>query len=162
MRILSISKLPFLTFTVIAFSFLANSCSPDSFKDDADDFVGTYKASVIENVRWGSDGGTLTPTGTFYISKVSASRVKVSGYIDTYGEVNGKTVYFESMYDSDSEGYITTQGGQSLPGGFFVFIPHPCSAVTNTPHATSSLSALSQLLLAGGHPEQFLPAHLPG
>ena len=117
MRILSISKLPLLTLTVIAFSFLANSCSPDSFKDDADDFVGTYKASVIENVRWGSDGGTLTPTGTFYISKVSASRVKVSGYIDTYGEVNGKTVYFESMYDSDSEGYITTVFQQGILNG---------------------------------------------
>ena len=117
MRVFSISRLSFFAFTVIAASILTNSCSPEAFKDDADDFVGTYKASVIDNVHWGSDGGTLTPTGTFYISKVSASRVKVSGYIDTYGEVNGKTVYFESMYNSDSEGNMTTVFQQGILNG---------------------------------------------
>lgn len=52
-----------------------------------------YHYALDENDRWGSDSGTLTPTGTFYISKVSANRVQVTGYINTYGEVNGKTVY---------------------------------------------------------------------
>ena len=117
MSFFPISRLSFFAFAVITASFLTNSCSPDALKDDADDFVGTYKASVIENVRWGSDGGTLTPTGTFFITKVSASRVKVSGYIDTYGEVNGKTVYFESMYNSDLEGYITTVFQQGILNG---------------------------------------------
>ena len=103
--------------SILGLALFAISCSPEALKDDADDFVGTYKASVIENVRWGSDSGTLTPTGTFYISKVSANRVQVTGYINTYGEVNGKTVYFESMYDSDSEGYITTVFQQGILNG---------------------------------------------
>ncbi|MBR5384846.1 MAG: hypothetical protein IK143_03110 [Bacteroidales bacterium] len=103
--------------SIFGLALFAISCSPEALKDDADDFVGIYKASVIENVRWGSDSGTLTPTGTFYISKVSANRVQVTGYINTYGEVNGKTVYFESMYDSDSEGYITTVFQQGILNG---------------------------------------------
>lgn len=103
--------------SIFGLALFAISCSLEALKDDSDDFVGTYKASVIENVRWGSDSGTLTPTGTFYISKVSANRVQVTGYINTYGEVNGKTVYFESMYDSDSEGYITTVFQQGILNG---------------------------------------------
>ena len=117
MRLSSISRSSISAFVMSAVLFMAYSCSPESLKDDADDFIGTYKASVIENVRWGADSGTLTPTGTFFISKVSATRVKVSGYIDTYGEVNGKTVYFESMYNSDSEGYITTVFQQGILNG---------------------------------------------
>ena len=117
MSITSITRSSVYAVLLMAVFFIAYSCSPESLKDDADDFVGTYKASVIENVRWGSDSGTLTPTGTIYISKVSANRVKVSGYINTYGEVNGKTVYFESMYDSDSEGHITTVFQQGILNG---------------------------------------------
>lgn len=117
MSINHISRRQLIAASIFLSAFFAISCSPDALKDDADDFVGTYKASVIENVRWGSDSGTLTPTGTFYISKVSANRVQVTGYINTYGEVNGKTVYFESMYDSDSEGYITTVFQQGILNG---------------------------------------------
>ena len=117
MSINHISRRQLIAASIFLSAFFAISCSPDALKDDADDFVGTYKASVIENVRWGSDSGTLTPTGTFYISKVSANRVIVTGYINTYGEVNGKTVYFESMYSSDSEGYITTVFQQGILNG---------------------------------------------
>ena len=117
MSINHISRRQLIAASIILSAFFAISCSPDALKDDADDFVGTYKASVIENVRWGSDSGTLTPTGTFYISKVSANRVKVTGYINTYGEVSGKTAYFESMYSSDSEGYITTVFQQGILNG---------------------------------------------
>lgn len=117
MSIIHISRRQLIATSIFLSALFAISCSPDALKDDADNFVGTYKASVIENVRWGSDSGTLTPTGTFYISKVSANRVKVTGYINTYGEVNGKTVYFESMYSSDSEGYITTVFQQGILNG---------------------------------------------
>lgn len=117
MSINHISRRLLTATSIFGLALFAISCSLEALKDDSDDFVGTYKASVIENVRWGSDSGTLTPTGTFYISKVSANRVQVTGYINTYGEVNGKTVYFESMYDSDSEGYITTVFQQGILNG---------------------------------------------
>lgn len=100
---------------ITLFSIL--SCAKKPLEDSAEDFVGEYKASVIDNVRWGSDSGTLTGTGTFYISKVSSSRVKVSGYINTYGEVNGKMIYFESITNTDSEGTITTVFQQGILNG---------------------------------------------
>ena len=94
-----------LLLTLFAVFCVFSSCV---FDDDADAFVGTYNVSVIENIRWGNDSGTTTPTGSFMISKVSASKVKVSGFIDTYGEVSGQTIFFESVFDSASEGSLTT------------------------------------------------------
>ena len=115
----TVSILRFLLFSValMVALFMGSSCNPESLKDDADDFVGTYNASVVENVRWGSDSGSLTSTGTFFISKVSATRVKASGYINTYGEVNGKTIYFESMTNTGSDGTITTVFQQGIMNG---------------------------------------------
>lgn len=107
----------YIAAVLIAASFLTTSCNKTSLKDDADDFVGTYNASIIENVRWGNDTGTLTPKGSFIITKVSAKRVKVSGYISTFGEVNGKTVYFESITNTDSAGTTTTVFQQGILNG---------------------------------------------
>ena len=117
MSISFLSRLSFSVIVMMAVTLSFFSCSPESLEDDADDFVGTYNASVIENVRWGASSGTLTSTGTFVISKVSANRVKASGYIETYGEVVGNTVYFESEYDSDSNGYLTTVYQQGVLRG---------------------------------------------
>jgi hypothetical protein len=103
--------------TVMVACSLVLSCKQEPLKDDADAFVGTYKASVIENFRWGSDSGILTPTGTFIITKVSATRVKASGFISAYGEVDGKIVYFEPVSSTDSEGTITTVFQQGVLKG---------------------------------------------
>lgn len=125
---------------------IAFSCNPDSMKDDADAFVGTYKASAIEYFRWGADSGTLTPMGTIYISKVSSNRIKVSGYLDTYGEVSGKTVYFESTYNSDSAGYLTTVFQQGiLSGNVLTFSTTSTGQLKNYPYsATASWAAIRE------------------
>lgn len=92
-------------FLSCAFLFPACNGTLDSV-DDADAFVGTYNVSVVEHVVWGGDSGTLTNTGTLVITKISANRVQTSGFFRTQGEVTGKTVYFEAMHSSDSEGYM--------------------------------------------------------
>ena len=85
--------------------------------DDADAFVGTYNVSVVEQVVWGNDSGTLTNTGTLIITKISANRVQTSGFFRTQGEVTGKTVYFEAMHTSDSEGYTDDVFGPGTLNG---------------------------------------------
>lgn len=80
-------------------------------EDDADAFVGTWNISVVESFVWGSASGTLTDTGTLYMSKLSANRVQVYGYYRTEGEVVGNIVYFESTHLSDSAGYLDTVFG---------------------------------------------------
>ncbi|HIS23447.1 MAG TPA: hypothetical protein IAC09_08415 [Candidatus Cryptobacteroides intestinipullorum] len=101
---------------------LLSSCTKVESDDPADDFVGTYNVSVIENVVWGYDSGTLNDNGTFIISKLSANRVQVRGYISTEGEVVGSMVYFEGSKSSDSEGYFTTSYGPgTLSGNVLTF-----------------------------------------
>ena len=75
--------------------------------NNADAFVGTYSVSTIEHVTWGSDSGTLTDNGTFIITKVSSSRIQVSGYLNTFCDVVGNSLYLESYTTSDSYGRLT-------------------------------------------------------
>ncbi len=104
-----------LLFTI---SSVLLSCSGTLNKvDDADAFVGTYNVSVVEQVVWGNDSGTLTNTGTLMITKISANRVQTSGFFRTQGEVMGKTVYFEAMHSSDSEGYTDDVFGPGTLNG---------------------------------------------
>lgn len=85
---------------------------------DADAFVGTYNVSTIENVVWGSGSGTLADNGILYISKISSTRVKASGYFNTEGEVVGKSLYLNSKTDSDpSFGTITTSFSEGILNG---------------------------------------------
>ena len=93
------------------------SCSKESRSDDADAFVGTYSVSVVEQVVWGAASATLTDTGTLMITKISSNRVQTSGYFRTQGEVVGKTVYFEAMHSSDSEGYLDDVFGPAKLSG---------------------------------------------
>lgn len=83
---------------------IATSCSK---ANNADAFVGQYAVSTIENVTWGNDSGTLTDNGIFTITKLSSSRIQVSGYINTFGEVIGNSLYLESYTTSDSSGELT-------------------------------------------------------
>ena len=85
--------------------------------DDADAFVGTYSISEVEQVKWGNDSGTLTDTGTLFISKISATRVQATGYFRTQGEVVGNIVYFEATHTEDSEGYIDSVYGPGILTG---------------------------------------------
>ena len=102
---------------------LLSSCSGlfgDLFppeEDDADAFVGTWNLSMVESVVWGAASGTLTDTGTLFISKLSANRVQTNGFFKTQGEVVGNTVYFEATHTSDTEGYLDTVFGPATLNG---------------------------------------------
>ena len=90
--------------------------------DPADAFVGEYNVSVVENVVWGGDSGTINDNGVIYIYKVSSDRIRVRGYIATEGSVVGNSVYFEGTNSSDSSGYITTSFGVgNLNGNVLTF-----------------------------------------
>ena len=99
------------------------SCSKSGLDtDDADAFVGTYNVSVVENVVWGYDSGTINDNGTFIITKLSANRVQVTGYITTQGEVTGSQLYLEGGNYSDSSGYFSTSYGVgTLVGNVLTF-----------------------------------------
>ena len=75
--------------------------------DDADAFVGTYTVSTIENVTWGGSSGTIMDEGILRIYKLSANRVKVSGYFNTYGNVIGSGIYLDSYTSTDYSGTST-------------------------------------------------------
>ena len=67
-----------------------SSCSKDentSTDNCADRFVGTYAVSVIEQVVWGNDSGTLTDTGTLIISKISDEQVQAKGFFNCVVEI---------------------------------------------------------------------------
>lgn len=100
---------------LVAFS---TSCSK---KDNAEDFVGRYNVSTVEQVTWGNDSGTLTDAGVLTITKVSKNRVRTSGYFSTEGEISGDQVYFESMSASDSNGHTTTVFGTGTLNGNVLF-----------------------------------------
>lgn len=104
-------------FTIIAITLCVIMNTACTKEDDADAFVGTYSVSTIENVVYGGNSGTLTNSGMLLISKVSANRVKTSGYFETYGEVVGSSVYFESYYASDAYGYFTAVFGVGTLNG---------------------------------------------
>lgn len=89
-----------------------------SKEDDADAFVGTYSVSTIENATWGGWSGTLTDNGVLYITKVSSTRVKATGYFSTtFGEVVGSNLYLESKTTSDSAGTLTIVFGVGVLNG---------------------------------------------
>lgn len=91
--------------------------STDNCADRADRFVGTYAVSVIEQVVWGNDSGTLTDTGTLIISKISDEQVQAKGFFDYVGEIANYCIYFESIRSSDSAGYMTTSFGPATLSG---------------------------------------------
>lgn len=97
-----------------------SSCSKDentSRDNCADRFVGTYVVSVIEQVVWGNDSGTLTDTGTLIISKISDEQVQAKGFFNCVGEIANYCIYFESIRSSDSAGYMTTSFGPATLSG---------------------------------------------
>lgn len=102
--------------SIIQAILLVSSCSKMS-PDSADAFVGIYSASVIENVVWGYDSGTINDNGTLFITKLSANRVKVSGFLSTEGEVVGSYVYFEGESSYDSTGHLTISYSQGILSG---------------------------------------------
>ena len=85
--------------------------------DEADAFVGTYTVSTVENVTWGGSSGIITDNGVLRISKLSANRVKVSGYFDTYGNVIGSSIYMDSYTSSDYTGTSTIVFGVGVLNG---------------------------------------------
>ena len=99
---------PIRTLTVLL-TILLTFCSCIKDKEgDADQYVGVYKVSVVQNVTWGGSSGTLTDSGTITITKLSSNQIQIRGYFSTNGRVSGNTVYFESMSSSDEAGNINT------------------------------------------------------
>lgn len=106
-----------LFFTLLWGFSVLTSCSELETTDAADAFVGSYNVSVVENVVWGYDSGTINDNGMFVITKLSANRIQVRGYISTEGEVVGSSVYLEGSSSSDSAGYLTTSYGVGTLNG---------------------------------------------
>jgi len=103
---------------LLALLGLLISCDPDPMAgDNAYDFIGVYKVSVIEHVVWGASSGTLNDTGTLTITRINKNRVQTNGYFRTQGEVVGNVVYFEAMHSSDSDGYIDSVFGPATLNG---------------------------------------------
>lgn len=99
---------------------LLPSCS--LMQDDADAFIGTYSIDITQYVKWGGDSGTLHNSGTLTITKLSPTRVETSGYFNTEGEVIGSSIYFDSIYEADSDGYYSiTFGPGTLVGNLLTF-----------------------------------------
>lgn len=106
---------------IISFMLLF-SCSKESKEENADKFVGTYSISATEYVTWGSASGTLSNTGTLYISKKTESSVSTNGFFSTNGSITESTIYFEGFNTSDATGYITyTFSPATLNGNVMFF-----------------------------------------
>ena len=74
-----------------------------SEQNDADNLIGTYSVSTVQNVIWGNASTTLTDHGVLRITKISASCVQLSGYFNTTGKVVGSNIYLKSYTDSDGK-----------------------------------------------------------
>lgn len=98
-------KFLFGTIICLVCVFLGSSCRKE---DDADAFVGIYDVRLTENVTWGNASGTTTDTGVFCITKESSTRVKLTGYISTYGNVYGNIIQLETTTSSDLTGTLTS------------------------------------------------------
>lgn len=110
--------------TLFSCCALLNSCSGDNIEiDDADAFIGVYSVSVIENVVWGSGSGTINDNGMIRITKLSANRVQINGYINTQAEISGTYIFLEGNTNSDNTGqYLTTSYGKgTLNGNILTF-----------------------------------------
>jgi len=109
--------LPYLVLTII--SVLITSCSRE---DDADVFVGVYNINTTTTATWGGVSNTYSYSGTLSIIKVSASRVKTQGWFNTYGDVNGNTIYFEPSVRNSSDYSVTeTYNAGTLNGNVLTF-----------------------------------------
>lgn len=101
----SIRKPFTLLIATIAALALALSCSK---RDDAQAFVGNYTVNIMESMTMFGQTKINYYNGRLVISKVSPTRVKVSGYLNTYGDVNGNTIYLEPTSDRTSDSSMDT------------------------------------------------------
>ena len=109
----------FFYFTLFFCFTLLNSCSENNIGisennisiDDADAFVGVYSVSIVENIIWGNSSGTINDNGTIRITKLSANRVQIDGYISTQAEISGTSIFLKGSTYSDDTGYFTTSYG---------------------------------------------------
>ena len=77
-------------------------------RDDADAFIGTYSITIVEDVVWGNDSGTLNDNGTLQIKKISANKVQlISEFIYEQADVVGNNIYIPGDTFSDNAGYYT-------------------------------------------------------
>jgi hypothetical protein len=103
-----------LIFIAIISAIINVACTE---QNNADNFVGTYSVNTVQNVTWGNASATLTDHGFFRITKISASRVQVSGYFNTTGKVVGSNIYLKSYTDSDANGSLTISFGAGTLNG---------------------------------------------
>lgn len=91
-------------------------------QDDADAFIGTYSVSTTLTSTWAGMSHTNALSGTMDITKISANRVHTTGWISTFGEIVGNTIYFESYDYSEPEFTVTCVFGPgALNGNILTF-----------------------------------------
>ena len=114
--------------------------------DEADAFVGTYTVSTVENVTWGGSSGMITDSGVLSISKLSANRVKISGYFNTYGNVIGSSIYLDSYTSADYTGTSTIVFGVGILEGNVITLTSTMNGVLDgySFFATASHTCIKQ------------------
>lgn len=99
-----------------------SSCIKTVREDPADRFVGHYQYVDNYYVRWGGDSKSSSLSGSFSLTKISATEVQMSGPWTTLGVVSGNTVSFGACPQTDSDGYINyTFGVANLIGNQLTF-----------------------------------------
>lgn len=123
---------------------LLMSCSKEDFVTNS--FIGTYSISVIQNVVWGNDSGTINDNGTLHITMISNNKVQLKGYITTQGVIRGKALYLEGNKVSDKEGNITTSYGvATLDGNILTFTAYQTGELSGYSYRnTSYFTAIKQ------------------
>ena len=111
-------RLLYLFFASVVLTTLV-SCSKEFAKaEDADAFVGTYRVTIVENVVWGGDSGTLNDNGTLRLEKISANKVQIiSNFIYEQADVAGNMIYIPGDTFSDSAGYYTRSYSSGILSG---------------------------------------------
>ena len=108
-----------ILFAVTLSAFIFLSCSKGlTTTDDADAFVGQYTLTIVENVVWGGDSGTLNDNGTLRIEKISSNKVQIiSEFIYEQADVVGNIIYIPGDSFSDNAGYYTRSYSNGLLTG---------------------------------------------
>ena len=86
---------------------LLSSCAKDPSRESTKAFIGTYQASVVERVVWGSDSKTLNSNGVIIIEKTSPTTVRISGLINAQANIVGTMMYIQGGSVADAAGYYT-------------------------------------------------------
>lgn len=95
-------KTIYLMFAIIAMALC--SCSEEFFEEPADKFVGVYEGTAKIYMEAIGISETGTDEVIIQLTKTSYSGLKMTGYFNTLGEVDGNIAYFDNCSEVDEEG----------------------------------------------------------